>query len=215
MAALVVGGIYEHRIVCFIAGQLGINILHGRIESLVAPNPTDQLYVNAVELALAPLYKACLPNTAGAWRGVGVRQVGVAVAGVEVFSTASTNAGNGTTPALPKQVAGIISKKTDLSGRKNRGRLYIPFPREEDNTTDGRPDATYIAAMQAIADWYKGDATNIREVTVLGGGIARVRFGIYHRSDLSFTPCTNFVVRGEWANQRRRGGYGRTNVLPF
>lgn len=215
MGVMVVGGIYEHRIVCFIPPQLGINVVHGRIESLVAPNATEQLYVDAVELALAPLYKSCLPATAGAWRGVGVRQVGIAQPGVEVFSTASTNAGNGTTVALPKQAAGIISKKTDLSGKKNRGRMYIPFPREEDNTTDGKPDPSYLTLLQFIADWFKGSPAPIRTVTVAGGGQVNVRFGIYHRSDLSFTPCTNFVVRNTWGNQRRRGDYGRTNVLPF
>ena len=108
--------------------------------------------------------------------------------------------GNGIGPALPTTVAGIITKRSALAGRANRGRSYFgPFA--EDDTA-----ASFITAGQQI------------RMSTLGGrivgtfGVAPagyLQWGIFSRRlngvpRRVFVACNSFVVRTILGTQRSR-----------
>jgi len=124
----------------------------------------------------------------------------------------ATNAGIGTAgdDPLPLDTCGLIRKRTGVRGHKGRGRAYIPFPAVDDQDTDGTPLAAYVTKLNALKPFW---LTPI----VLGGG----------GNTSSMTPCLVNQALGEftpiietssvklWANQHRRGSFGKQNPDDF
>jgi len=114
---------------------------------------------------------------------------------------------------LPRQVSGIVTMNTAVFGRKGRGRLYLPFPSEEDSEpTLGIPGSAYVTAAQSIGDFF----TQPLVVTIaavnysLDWVLQSVTDGVP-----SYFLYTGAVARPRWATQRRRGSYGRPNASPL
>jgi hypothetical protein len=128
-----------------------------------------------------------------------------------VGNTTGNGFGDNAGDALPRQTSGIISLVTALGGRKNRGRVYVPFPSETDNAIAGHPTAGYVTALGDLAAILTGPYIGVGA----GGNTNDLQPVILHRVDGSVTPITGHFERSFWATQRRRGDFGRPNTGPF
>jgi len=131
---------------------------------------------------------------------------------VEASSSAGAGPGAAANPGFaPRQLAGLIRKRTAIPTRRGKGRVYVPFPSFDDVSENGNPGAAYLLGLNALADELMVE----REVTIDG-------------QPATFVPCvagadrpaigiqmTDTVVATEFATQRRRGSFGRPNTPVF
>jgi hypothetical protein len=111
-------------------------------------------------------------------------------------------AGTQTPAVVPQNTAYLIRKRTDLAGRRGRGRMYVPGVSEADSGATGMVLASAVTAWQtAFNNWFN-------DLTVTVGN----RFyppAVLHRSEgIGVEPLptlvTSFVVDSRVATQRRR-----------
>lgn len=108
----------------------------------------------------------------------------------EPVNLPGTTSGTGT----PPQVALLIRKETGLAGRRNRGRMFLPQPGNNNVGEDGLVNATPLATYQAAADAFLADlATNLVPMVIL-----------HEDSGIAPTPVSALVVSNVVATQRRR-----------
>jgi hypothetical protein len=204
-----VGDVYEVRLVTHTATQVGLNVRHYRVSLSTPPEPSPDAIAADIDGAMAPLYKPALSVQAN-YRGVGARKIRPLPPGPEGISIA--NAGPGTSPGsmLPPQTAGVISLRAIIGGRANRSRIYVPFPSEDENVDNGLPAASYLITLNSIGGAWLGN----RVVTVGLGSITLVPV-VFHRVPGTTTDLAFETERPVWGTQRRRGGFGATNPVPF
>lgn len=96
---------------------------------------------------------------------------------------------------LPPNAPPIISWRTGLFGRRNRGRSYMPSGVETDQSA-GEITVGFSNALSAYA-------TTCQNITasVLGDTFEQV---VFSKTGLVVNPVTGFIVRGTLATQRRR-----------
>jgi len=209
MAALAVNDIYRVNIYCLCGSQTAITALYYRI-SAVGGGATDQDLANIMDSTWDDAYKAQM-TTDSSYRGVGVQRRIPTPTTVMVFANAGAGAGTKAAPVLPKQICGVITKRTGFAGRKYRGRIYIPFPGEVDSEgTQGRPTAAYQAALAALAPSF---AANV--VDAVGPETLTAEPGLFRAVNSEFNPLTSCVARPYWGTQRRRGDFGPVNPSPI
>lgn len=110
--------------------------------------------------------------------------------------------GTVTASIVPQNTAYLIRKRTDLGGRRGRGRMYLPGVLENDVDSVGGLSTTITVPLQAGFDaWYD-------DLTAMVGGRLYPPV-VLHRSEgigaePPPTPVTRFVVENKVATQRRR-----------
>ena len=118
---------------------------------------------------------------------------------VATFSTVAAEPGQLVAEVLPRQVSGLISLYTALAGVKHRGRFYMPYPDEAQNTTNGVPVAGYVTKLNAIRTRLIAPA-----IVITAGGNWTLTPVIKHNDATPSTIITAGVSRSRWATQRRR-----------
>lgn len=200
--AVTLGATYAMKIFTHCSGQLGLNVLHYRVGTLTGAAPAEAAVAEEFEDEFAGVVIACL-NTEAVFLGVNIQQI-LPTLGLPVKSTLLTAVGGGAGVVLPKQVAGLITKRTDFGGRRYRGRMYVPFPGESDNDATGVPTADYRTRLQALA---------IKMISTLTVGTATFVPVVFQRGAPTLSAqITSYSVRSKWANQHRRGDFGALNV---
>lgn len=113
------------------------------------------------------------------------------------FSAEASSIGTGVQLPPPNNCAILIRKRTNLGGRRNRGRLYLPpYPLGEDNVdASGAINEAQRASLAiTVNNWLGTPARGvILHDAVLAPGVTPVP-----------TPITQYVVQGRLATQRRR-----------
>ena len=116
---------------------------------------------------------------------------------------------------MSRQTAGLTSWYTDYAGPGRRGRTYFPFPANASDEGLGLPTDTYVTNMTNLA------VSLLSFNTVSGvGGTVTLQFVLLSTKSLA-TPgihtasITGFQPRKRWATMRKRGSYGKSNVVPF
>ena len=203
-----VGDVMEVRSFCYGQNQLGINIGFFRVTSVTGV-PTLAGVAPGISTQLSAIYIPAISNQVSYW-GVGVRLAGAGGPAIAYDGTAR-GAGTQTSDLLPTVVAGIVTKRTGLAGRANRGRIYVPFPVEDFNDVDGLPTVGYMALLDAIGLWW---TTAHLWATGAGDTVNTIPV-IYHRKLHSTTDIADHLTRQKWAQVHKRGDYGRANVAPF
>lgn len=112
--------------------------------------------------------------------------------------------GQGTTDPLPAEVAFVLSLRTALRGRRNRGRLYVPQQAEETNDSAGRPNATITAEYPSAANAFRSSLTPLNWEWVVAS-YGKYDGPVEKRWNAYATPITNISADGYWDTQRRRG----------
>jgi hypothetical protein len=208
-----VNDILELTVFCFdtTMGQLAENKSHWKVTGLTAAGATSAEIAAAMSAVFAADYKPALATEAE-YYGLAAQKIFPLPRTPAGTSKAGGGIGTGTAgAALPGQVSGIIQLQTAGTGRGQRGRQYIPFPSVGVATTAGGiPTAGYVTLLDTIAG-----ILTVPDTVVGGGGTTTITPGIFNRRTNTFTQVSGFNVPQVWATQRRRGSYGRRNVLPF
>jgi len=206
----VLNQVYEVKFVCHCSGQLGLNVRYYRSRLQTGSGTTLGAIATVMNSAFAGLYRDCLSEKAD-WIGVAVRIIKPVPASAAAFNKEDTAPGNRTGDVLPRQTSGIVTLQSMLGGRKYRGRAFIPFPAETDNTSEGVPSATYRTNLQALGTGLVTD----RVAGTAGVNDLTLTPCLYHRSSDTTTDLFSAQERDRWATQRRRGDYGASNPIPF
>lgn len=204
-----VGDIYEVKQCCYGRSQLGINVLHYQVTVTAGAGdmfPEDM--PNLFGDYSSDEFKDCI-NENFSWVGCMVRLVDPAIS-ITYLSTSVAKVGDRAGEPLPTQVSGIITKRSDSTGRNGRGRMYVPFPSEDDND-DGHPSAALFVEYAVLA------ARVLSPIILTSAGGAIVTFVpvLWNADTDTVTAVTSSVVRNKWGTQRRRGAYGAMNLNPF
>lgn len=104
----------------------------------------------------------------------------------------------------PPQVAMLITKNTGLGGRRNRGRMFIPFPSEADIEANGRVESSALTVLQGVATALEATAN---------GGVGRNNGDLvllHDRAPTTPTTIVGLVASPLAATQRKR--FDRSNV---
>lgn len=147
VTSIVANDVVEYQIFCTQNGQLSINSVQYQAVGIVN-SPTYEGIVPIMDSILAPMYKAILAINA-TYYGSALRRLAPALS--TLFGTA-TNTGIGTAlgNAVPLAICGLIAKYGSAPGRKNRGRIYIPFPAAASTTGASEPTLIYQGLVATI-----------------------------------------------------------------
>lgn len=175
---------------------------------------SDQQCIDAVSVQIGPHLKACMSAEAEYRGAVGQLETGLNIY-QRVYSIMQQGAGGVAGEPLPRQIAGLITRRGEFAGRHHQGRIYVPFPSESSNDpTLGRPSIGYAALIGT----YAGDMYTT--VTPALGGSSAILTPYYRYQ--TGTPPNTFAfpyvssqARDYWATQRRRGDFGAKNVSPI
>lgn len=208
---IAVGEKLELRIYCWNNGakQLGINTVRLRVASATPGGPIDSQELSE-ELSgmLAPLYKDLLDSSCE-YLGISIQDFPYRLWYPE-YSNNAQGAGLVVGNDAPSQASGLISFRTLYGKPSGRGRIYIPFPSVTSNGADGLPITDYVEDLQVLANFFAANipvALTTQSVVLVG--IIANSVGSGPTKDI-----TNAIGVKKWATQRRRGSYGRQNVVP-
>lgn len=200
-----INDVIQVKLFSYMGNQLGLNVRHYLVGTKVNDGATLAEIAADLAATFSPLYEVLMTNTA---EFVGVSAQRILPTPITAAEMAFENNSGvaGTTP-LPQQVSGIITLRTALAGRANRGRVYIPFPDESDNSANHVPEASYGVDLTALAAEFVAN----QSVTGAAGSNTLVPV-VFHRDLDTTTVITGARANGAWATQRRRGFYGRPNA---
>lgn len=111
--------------------------------------------------------------------------------------------GSVTNAALPPNCAWLVRKRTDLAGRRGRGRVYVPGIAETAVDAAGIITGSWVSDMNTA---FANFVDDLEDAGVPPGVLTPV---ILHRSEGAGvepvpTPVTTFVTEAKIATQRRR-----------
>ena len=191
--------------------QAGENVLHYVISASAGAGVGLLDVANALFALKAPVYGPVIANAAQ-FSSVTCTSIFPLPRSLSVKSTTAPVVGTGGIGLLPEQVSGIVKKRTLVGGRHGRGRAYIPFPADIDNSATGRPTVAYVTALATLA-------LEMLTPVLVTVGAATVLLDpcIVNRSVpislAATTPVLDTNAEASWATQRRRGNFGRPNPL--
>jgi len=209
MAILAVGDVLKVTFFCRQNDQVSQNVRHFAVTAVgVGTSPTDLEAVTAVVGRVKPEYLPLLASNAE-FRGASLQRIIPTKNDSVAFS--SPDAGTAIGDPLPLEMAGLISFKTGIAGRRNRGRMYVPFPAEGDNNNIGHPSAAYVALLVILAAHFGSPMT-----FVPGGGAASytLQAMCYPTDNVVGRFITSTLATNRWASMRTRGDYSAANVSP-
>lgn len=173
-------------------------VRHYRVSAVAGASRDEQQIAESLFTTFAGIFP---PVIAALWdfTSCTVQKLRPLPIGAAQVSTAASTPGGRAGDILPAQTCGLISLRTALAGRANRGRSYIPRPVEGDNTANGNPAALYLGALVGVRDGLIAS-----RLVTNGVDSATLLPVIYHRLTGTSTDITAGIVRGYWATQRRR-----------
>jgi len=222
MADLVTGQVLRVRFVCYLpnATQLGECVTHWEVTGVVPPF-TDATAANIISADVSAAFRSWIGSNAN-YQGVGV-QILSPTRFPEVYGTNGAGVSTNTKVSQPPQVSGLIrhgsaTAYTTKTGKQKiaQGRMYVPFPSIDFVGSGPIMNAVGSNALLSIVN-----AIGLTKNLVLGTKSAQIKLGTYVTQGPGPTfvkilvPSTTIVEQDEWATQKRRGQYGRTNVVPF
>lgn len=204
----IVNDIVESRFYCTAGNQVSINRVRWEVTAVTGTSVTPTTFASLLAGFFPAAFKDMLPTNAR-YEGLQV-QVIIPIRRPEVTNIGSAGAGTRSGDLMSPQTAGLISFKTAIASRRYRGRMYVPFPAEGDNTTGGKPSAGYDANLATLAS-----AASTEIIAGGGGNTATMTPVIYSSVALLSQPILSYLTRTSWATQRRRSFLRKADVLPF
>jgi len=206
---LAVNDILEVKVHCATQVQLSLNVRHYRVSATAGASLSEASVAAGLSTALAPLYKA-LTSVHADYRGLSCQKIYPLPVNVPAVNIGGQAAGLILGDLLPRQTSGLITLRTLLGGRANRGRVYVGFPGEASNDVNSFPVNQYVTDLQLLA----GELVTTK-VFAVGADSVTVEPCIWHRTTQTTTPLQAGFARSDWATQRRRGSFGQSNFIPF
>lgn len=211
MHNLSVGEVYRITIACRCRNQNGLNIKYFEVSDVGPMGGTVDDLAGAILGWVEVEYPDVMSDQAEVWGVRAVRVFPPLATQPEGVAYADGVPGEQTGDLMSTQTSGLIKLSTGEAGRSNRGRAYIPFPAEVNNTVEGKPDLLYRVGLQEIANRF------IALQTITADGLTRGNFGIHKftTAGSQFKAFSANSVRPDWATQRRRSQINRTDLPPF
>jgi len=208
---MALGDVYKARFCCYTPSQIGLNVTHWVVTAETGVGASHAEIADKFNTEFAADYKAVISSNAS-YRGVGITKVLPLPVSAETANVTADGFGAGGLNLAPTQSSGIITIKDGLAGRAHRGRIYIPFPSADSVDPAGAPTIVYRANMLTLM----GEFANV-QVCGVGANTTTLVLGLYHRlpAPPTATIIAQLSVPAKFATQRRRGQYGKTNVVPF
>jgi len=196
----------ELRIYSTTENQVAINTIRFRVDTPGGAQDSDDL-LDKMEADLATPFKNMLSANAN-YAGMSLQDF-PARSYLPSYNKDGAGVGAVAGNMLPSQTCGLLSFRSISAGAKARGRMYIPFPSVASQTADGYPAAAYQTLANIFADvmipvWTLATTPGCNVVPIITKKAALV---------VSY-PVVTWNFPSYWATQRRRGGFGRPNVLP-
>lgn len=189
---MAINDVYRVAIEAEIAGQKLVNVLHYRQNSISLVEIGAEFVLTCVEEELIPAY-ALLVSASVSFRRITAVQVAelgeTAERGIDVPGGIS-----GETYAL--QVSPLLSWKTGMAGRSNRGRTYLFPPGEGQIGAGGVIAAINRPDYLALANQMKSIGTTLQP--------GAFSLGIYSKKESVWNVVTSVVLRDYAATQRSR-----------
>jgi hypothetical protein len=204
--AVSLGDLIQVKLYTYNGTQQGINVLHYVVTSRLGLTVNDQHVASQMDINAALRYKAYMPASC---EYLGTRvQIIAPVPFPAVIATAQAGVGTQANDPLPPMASMLISTRTNVTGPKGRGRVYLPFWGEGQSDIDGKPSA----AAMALATAWGNDILD--SVTVANGADSIIMDPIVYSK---VTPAarnvmTTFTVKTQWATQRRRGKLNKADT---
>jgi hypothetical protein len=192
--------------------QVGINTYHWDVDAgTVVGSPTLEALCDLRDLDHALLWAPIMASTAE-YLGTSVQAIYPLPRSAIIRDGSATTAGTAVGDPLPKQICGLLSFLPSVGGVGSRGRIYLPFPAEDNNDASNQPDAGYRTLLTAIAD----DIALGRTITTGPGDTFNFTPRIFKRSNPLISPgIIGYQVAARWATQQRRGDFGSPNFKPI
>lgn len=201
--------ILEIKIGTYSGNQCGINVSRWIVKDRVLAGVSDQDVAGVFSQALAVLMREVLSGTASFY-GVQVKRVAPGLPHAPVVDHSHISPGIRGNKALPRQVSGIITLSTQVAGRENQGRMYVPFPDESDNVDISASPSEELKLKYNALGLYMSTVTPV----VVGTDSCNIFPVLWHRESDTYTNIVGYIARPRWATQRRRGQYGAANNYP-
>lgn len=208
---MAVNDIWSFKITCFGMSQLGEIVLHALETTTLGTGGTVQQGSDSVSTAFATVIKAWMSPTFS-YRGViGQRIFPLANKSNPINSVAGQGAGAAAAGDLPTQLAGLLTFRSNLVGRRGLGRGYVPFPATAQFTGTGAIlSAAGLTALGNIATVLLAPLT-----FGTGGNTSTIVFGVYSKKFGQIGTIIQVPTHASFATQRRRGAFGKVNAQPF
>lgn len=208
-----VGNIFAVKTFCFMSNQLGLNITHWRVESLIGTGEISATNIaKYFDVNFCSLVKPCLTSKAS-YLGASAQKVFPTKENEGLWNITSGPGGAGATP-LPTQTSGLVSLRSEYTGRGKRGRMYVPFP-STDAIDAGSANDYPNVAYQALLEAYSAPTLAPQNVTSGGNGVELVCVIMNRTLPGDSAPVISRRAAGRWATQKRRGDFGPANFPPF
>jgi len=211
------GDLYEANHFTRHVEQVGVLRHYWRQGPNTGTGPTQTQIAAALDTAISAPLKACMSNAAE-YLGTKVYRIFPVPRTFPSDVFTATGLGGVVSPILPRQVRGIITLRTLASGKRYRGRRYIPFPAQVSTDTDATPSAAYLILLDTLG------TAMITTLNAVGSGgntanmvpvLVKLTYAAHILQSYTYIPFDTRVSRNRWATQRRTGSYGPPNVTPF
>lgn len=201
MAAPAINSLY--RLVIFATDTRSIfaNVRHYRVTAVGGAGASDALVASTFNAAIRPVYLPIMASTVGL-TGFQVQRLtagGVALTDPVVSLTNLPALGTDSGDQLPSYVAGVLSVRTGVAGRRTRGRFYTFPAGEASNSSIGTPEAAWVANAVVLASQLLQTS-----VPTAGGDSTTLVPVVFSKSNGGSTVVSNVAVRPEWGTIRHR-----------
>lgn len=198
--------IIEVKVMCYQSTQMSVNVRHYIVDVPFNGDRDYQMLADRLSAKWAPFMKALLAENANY---VGLKMSVISPTPTAEF-TSLVGAGPGTRTgtSLSPQSAGLVTLRSLEPGRSKRGRLYMPFPSEEDNVSTGYPSTTYVTDLQTVGDWIVDHLV----LTGVGADTCTLASVVWSRTLGTAARIESSNARTAWATQRRRSYINRADM---
>lgn len=204
---LAVGDVLEVKFFTNNAVQQCINVLHYQVFTIAGGAMTDVQLVGAMSTTVSALYRGFMSSQAS-YAGARLQRLSPGILTAAVTSINGAGVGTIGGDMLPPQTSFLVQKRTSFAGRTHRGRVYLGFFSETNNSAAGLPDAT----AQTNAGLWAGQ-TLTQQAYIVGGVTTTLTPVIRNRVTGAIQGVEAIVNRTQWATQRRRSMINRSDVL--
>jgi len=198
---------FEFKLFCQYTPQFSCNVLHYKIVALNGGVVTLEEMADALSLQLAPAWKP-LFFTSASYYGALMRRV-APDATLQAQTKQGAGPGTAGTSAAPPSGSMYVTTTTGQPGRKNRGRIYFPFPPIQFLDVGGNLDAAGSAAIQLSMN----TILQTHVVSGASGGTVTLQYAIYNRAAKTSQPASQYFIRTHLGTQVRRG-FAKPNDRP-
>jgi len=203
-----INDVVEVKLYAHSEGQYSVNTLHYKVTAAAGGGSTDEIFAGELSDMFPDRLKAAM-SVQATYEGLTV-QIIRPTRRPRVINIVGRDVGGVAGDILPRQVAGLIQKRTTTASRSGRGRMFVPFPSETHNNPDGFPVIAYTDLLDLLATTM---LTTV--VSADGANTSTLVPCLYNRNTHATILLTGAISGSTWGTCRRRADVRGADKLPF